>query len=542
MKVIELHESVTASNDRDAEALRSEMRENGTLLVNLMSSPGSGKTTLLDRTIRDIGTILRTAVLEADIDSDVDAKRIAALGARAIQVHTDGMCHMDAGMTAQGLHEMGYEGIDLAFLENVGNLICPAEYDTGAGKNVMILSVTEGDDKPLKYPLMFQTSDVLVISKIDALPYFDFDMAACAERARALNPDIRIFPVSAKTGEGMEAWEGWRGRPCNKTDAEEGKMKEQKNRMVNDRDYRLPENFVYPDKEKLKLLIRLAGMITDRYVAKYTHTIQPDDPEIWCLDEVMSRDEVKFMLSFQKTRTSYSHEQLVKKNPSFSEKQIDEMLQHLMWVGCIETNRENPKKELWYDVPIFVPGIAEFMVMNDRLMEEHPNIATFFNLMTQMPLEGITPMVPMGGGGIGMHVIPVEKAIESSSTSVPIEHISHWLEKYDGKLSIGVCTCRRQQRIRGEGDGSIEQECCIGLGDLAEWCVNTGRGHYITKEEASATPSAPRSCTTPRTCPGRHTVRMSTEISVWPAASVWRSARSARQSSARSSAGRMGAT
>lgn len=209
MKVIELHESVTASNDRDAEALRSEMRENGTLLVNLMSSPGSGKTTLLDRTIRDIGTILRTAVLEADIDSDVDAKRIAALGARAIQVHTDGMCHMDAGMTAQGLHEMGYEGIDLAFLENVGNLICPAEYDTGAGKNVMILSVTEGDDKPLKYPLMFQTSDVLVISKIDALPYFDFDMAACAERARALNPEIRIFPVSAKTGEGMEAWEGW---------------------------------------------------------------------------------------------------------------------------------------------------------------------------------------------------------------------------------------------------------------------------------------------------------------------------------------------
>ena len=190
MKVIELHESVTASNDRDAEALRRKMRENGTLLVNLMSSPGSGKTTLLDRTIRDIGTILRTAVLEADIDSDVDAKRIAALGARAIQVHTDGMCHMDAGMTAQGL-------------------ICPAEYDTGAGKNVMILSVTEGDDKPLKYPLMFQTSDVLVISKIDALPYFDFDMAACAERARELNPDIRIFPVSAKTGEGMEAWEGW---------------------------------------------------------------------------------------------------------------------------------------------------------------------------------------------------------------------------------------------------------------------------------------------------------------------------------------------
>lgn len=209
MKVIELHESVTASNDRDADALRDEMRKNGTLLINLMSSPGSGKTTLLSRTIRDIGGELKTAVLEADIDSDVDAKRIDALGAKAIQVHTDGMCHMDAGMTAEGLHEMGYEGIDLAFLENVGNLICPAEFDTGAGKNVMILSIPEGDDKPLKYPLMFQTSDVLVISKIDALPYFDFDMEACEARAKALNPDIRIFPVSAKTGKGMDAWEAW---------------------------------------------------------------------------------------------------------------------------------------------------------------------------------------------------------------------------------------------------------------------------------------------------------------------------------------------
>ena len=209
MKVIELHESVTASNDRDADALRDEMRKNGTLLINLMSSPGSCKTTLLSRTIRDIGGELKTAVLEADIDSDVDAKRIDALGAKAIQVHTDGMCHMDAGMTAEGLHEMGYEGIDLAFLENVGNLICPAEFDTGAGKNVMILSIPEGDDKPLKYPLMFQTSDVLVISKIDALPYFDFDMEACEARAKALNPDIRIFPVSAKTGKGMDAWEAW---------------------------------------------------------------------------------------------------------------------------------------------------------------------------------------------------------------------------------------------------------------------------------------------------------------------------------------------
>lgn len=209
MKVIELHESVTASNDRDADALRREMRKNGTLLINLMSSPGSGKTTLLSRTIRDLNGKVKMAVLEADIDSDVDAKRIEALGAKSIQVHTDGMCHMDAGMTAEGLHEMGYDGIDLAFLENVGNLICPAEFDTGAGKNVMILSVPEGDDKPLKYPLMFQTSDALVISKMDALPYFDFDMEACVQRAKALNPDIKIFPVSAKTGEGMDAWEAW---------------------------------------------------------------------------------------------------------------------------------------------------------------------------------------------------------------------------------------------------------------------------------------------------------------------------------------------
>ena len=209
MKVIELHESVTASNDRDADALRREMRKNGTLLINLMSSPGSGKTTLLSRTIRDLNGKMKMAVMEADIDSDVDAKRIEALGAKSIQVHTDGMCHMDAGMTAEGLHEMGYDGIDLAFLENVGNLICPAEFDTGAGKNVMILSVPEGDDKPLKYPLMFQTSDALVISKMDARPYFDFEMEACVQRAKALNPDIKIFPVSAKTGEGMDAWEAW---------------------------------------------------------------------------------------------------------------------------------------------------------------------------------------------------------------------------------------------------------------------------------------------------------------------------------------------
>ena len=209
MKIIELHRSVTASNDADAEALRAELKERGTLLINLMSSPGSGKTTLLSKTIQDLKEELKIAVLEADIESAVDAERIEALGARAIQVHTDGMCHMDAGMTREGLEAMGLEEIDLAFLENVGNLICPAEYDTGAGKNVMILSIPEGDDKPLKYPLMFQKSDALVITKMDALDYFEFDLEQCRKRVKHLNPDIEIFPVSAKSGQGMNDWEEW---------------------------------------------------------------------------------------------------------------------------------------------------------------------------------------------------------------------------------------------------------------------------------------------------------------------------------------------
>lgn len=208
MKVIELHESVTASNDRDAEKLREKMKAKGTLLVNLMSSPGSGKTTLLSSTIKAMADT-KIAVMEADIDSAVDAERIAALGAESIQVHTDGMCHMDAGMTENGLKEMDLSNIDLVFLENVGNLICPAEYDTGAGLNVMILSVPEGDDKPLKYPLMFSKADALVISKIDALPYFDFSLEDCKKRAKELNRDIQIFPLSAKTGEGMQAWTSW---------------------------------------------------------------------------------------------------------------------------------------------------------------------------------------------------------------------------------------------------------------------------------------------------------------------------------------------
>ncbi len=208
MKVIELHESVTASNDHDADVLREKMKADGTLLINLMSSPGSGKTTLLKGTVKAMPDV-HIAVMEADIASDVDAVTMAQNGAESIQVHTDGMCHMDAGMTAEGLRHMSLQDIDLVFLENVGNLICPAEFDTGAGKNVMILSVPEGDDKPLKYPLMFSKADALVISKMDTAAYFDFSLEKCMERVKRLNSDIAVFPLSAKTGEGMDAWCGW---------------------------------------------------------------------------------------------------------------------------------------------------------------------------------------------------------------------------------------------------------------------------------------------------------------------------------------------
>ena len=276
MKVIELRKSVTESNDRDAQALREELKQRGIFLINLMSAPGSGKTTLLMRTITDLRGTMRIGVMEADIESAVDAERIEAIGAASIQIHTDGMCHVDAGMTKAALDAMeampgaapnamevmpgaaldameampgaapnamevmpgaapdmvevmpgaaldameAVPGADATpgadplpgrtiFLENVGNLICPAEYDTGAEKNVMILSVPEGDDKPLKYPLMFEKSDVLVITKVDALPYFDFDIEKVCERAKRLNPTIKVFPVSAKTGEGMDAFEEW---------------------------------------------------------------------------------------------------------------------------------------------------------------------------------------------------------------------------------------------------------------------------------------------------------------------------------------------
>lgn len=208
-KVIEVKESVFASNDADAERLRQELRGDKTFLLNLMSSPGAGKTTLLKKTIEALRGDLAMGVMEADIDSDVDAAAISETGVRSIQLHTGGMCHLDADMTRQGLREFGAQDLDLVVLENVGNLVCPAEFDTGAVKNAMILSVPEGHDKPLKYPLIFQVCDVLVISKTDVLPYFDFDMEKVTEYAHMRNPNLKIFPVSAKTGEGMDAWCDW---------------------------------------------------------------------------------------------------------------------------------------------------------------------------------------------------------------------------------------------------------------------------------------------------------------------------------------------
>ena len=208
-KIIEVKESVFADNDREAARLRQELKQSGTFLLNLMSSPGSGKTTTLLRTIETLKDELRMGVMEADIDSDVDARRIAEAGVKSIQLHTGGMCHLDAGMTEQGLREIGTDGLDLVVLENVGNLVCPAEFDTGAVKNAMILSVPEGHDKPLKYPLIFTVCDALLINKTDVLPYFDFDMDKVVEYAHRRNPKLAIFPVSAKTGEGMDAWCDW---------------------------------------------------------------------------------------------------------------------------------------------------------------------------------------------------------------------------------------------------------------------------------------------------------------------------------------------
>ncbi len=209
VRILEVKQSVFASNDAQAEKLREELKQKGIYLLNLMSSPGSGKTTTLTRLIELLKEDLKIGVMEADIDSDVDAVTIAATGAKAIQLHTGGMCHLDAAMTRQGLDGLDAGEADLVVLENVGNLVCPAEFDTGAVKNMAILSVPEGHDKPLKYPLMFQVCDAVLINKIDVAPYFDFDFEKCTEYIRMRNPKAVIFPISAKTGEGIEAVADW---------------------------------------------------------------------------------------------------------------------------------------------------------------------------------------------------------------------------------------------------------------------------------------------------------------------------------------------
>ncbi len=207
--VIELKKSVFESNDREADKLREELKANKTFLLNLMSAPGSGKTSTLKATVSRLKDEMKIGIMEADIDSDVDARTMSEAGVRSIQLHTGGMCHLDAGMTRQGIDSFNANDFDLVVLENVGNLVCPAEFDTGSSKNAMILSVPEGDDKPLKYPLMFTVSDVVLINKIDTKSVFDFDDEAVVERIHKLNPNVEIFFVSAKTGEGIDAWCDW---------------------------------------------------------------------------------------------------------------------------------------------------------------------------------------------------------------------------------------------------------------------------------------------------------------------------------------------
>lgn len=208
-KVIEIKKSVFENNDREADKVREQLKKDRTFLLNLMSSPGSGKTTTLKATIAALKNEYKIGVMEADIDSDVDAKAISETGAKSIQLHTGGMCHLDAVMTKQGLESFDANELDFVVLENVGNLVCPAEFDTGASKNAMILSVPEGDDKPLKYPLMFTVSDVVLINKIDTKSVFDFDDEAVVKRIKKLNPNAEIFFISAKTGEGIDAWADW---------------------------------------------------------------------------------------------------------------------------------------------------------------------------------------------------------------------------------------------------------------------------------------------------------------------------------------------
>jgi len=209
LKVFSIKKNIHDDNTKVAEATREVLKEKGAYMINVMSSPGSGKTTMLVSTINALKQEMNIGVIEADVDSDVDARTVQAAGAKAVQMHTGGLCHLDATMTRTGIDELGVEGLDLVFLENIGNLICTVAYDTGATRDIGILSVPEGDDKPLKYPMMFEKVKALIVSKMDVMEYFDFDMNLLEERVRRLNPDIEIFPISAKTGAGMDNWINW---------------------------------------------------------------------------------------------------------------------------------------------------------------------------------------------------------------------------------------------------------------------------------------------------------------------------------------------
>ncbi len=252
--------------------------------------------------------------------------------------------------------------------------------------------------------------------------------------------------------------------------------------MINEGDYWQDPDYVPADPEKAELVKKLAEMITDRVKKKLLHKINHRDPEYWILDMILNKEQVKFLLNFKKTRVPYSVPELAEMN-GMSIEDTQKMIERLRWIGVIEQNRaKTPDKHLQYELPIFVPCSAEFMMMQDRLTDEFPQLATFFNLMTQIPLAGLTQLVPPGGAGIGMHVIPVEKAIKAESRSVPVEHLSRWIDMYD-KFGISECSCRKQQAMRGEGSGEICGNYCIGVGDMAEYMDDRGIGHYVTKEE-----------------------------------------------------------
>ena len=252
--------------------------------------------------------------------------------------------------------------------------------------------------------------------------------------------------------------------------------------IINKNDYWQDPNYVAEDKEKEQLVLKLATLITDRYVKKFTNKINNRDPEYWMLDMILNKEQVKFVLSFKKLRTPHSIPELAEIN-NMSIEDTTKMVERLRWIGIIEQTRsKDADKHKLYELPIFVPGSAEFMMMQEQLTDEFPQLATFFNLMTQLPLGGITQMVPPGGAGVGMHVIPVEKAISAESQSVPVEHLSRWIDMYD-KYGISECSCRKQQAMRGEGSGEIRGDYCIGMGDMAEYMSDRGIGHYISKEE-----------------------------------------------------------